>query len=274
MFFAFPSTQCYVFCFFPALSAYLCLTQHSVLIFVCQPQLYFFFHWHHCHWILGAVPTQYVSIAFLFLQSSSCAIVVGHWPAMDVVAWVEELKHTEALVQARPMLSQSLAMLLEQKLQGLQAKPHAKCLIDLYATLEASTLPQNLVQRLQGVVDKWANQSDKPLKTHMAPQQLDHLTNYLTKSDWESLAKKNSWDATHTLVSRLRKLGVCSLKESTKKVCVCSHPAASPDASWPKQAPLQLHLPNGGSLDPMLPSRQDTNTSRCTLFGQLPPSPK
>ena len=153
---------------------------------------------------------------------------------MSVQAWIEELSHTQVLVIARPQLGAQLATLLEQKLLGLGTKPQAKQMVDLYQALDNSTLPQPLVQNLQKVVDKWASQDDSNLKTQVAPQQLDNLSNFLTASDWQSLETKTSWEASHVLVARLRTLGVQALKESTKKVCVAIL--------------LHFHLKKGGKM--------------------------
>ena len=96
--------------------------------------------------------------------------------ATCVQAWVEELKHTQELVQARPNLCETLCNILEEKLQRL-AKPTAKVLLDLYSALEASSLPQNHVKALQSKVDQWSKEPDMALRVQLMPQQLDGLTN-------------------------------------------------------------------------------------------------
>ena len=138
----------------------------------------------------------------------------------SVQSLVEELHHTERLVQKRPQLAESLVTNLESKLTACgQLLPGD--LVALYQVLEDSQLQQNHVKALCGILDQKANGSiGGPMKTTLAPVSFDWPQNYLTKADWEALTKANSWQAIDILVSRYQSLGIHSVKESTKKAAI------------------------------------------------------
>lgn len=140
--------------------------------------------------------------------------------SFSVQSLVEELHHTESLVQKRPQLAESLVANLESKLTACGHLLPGD-LVALYQVLEDSQLQQNHVKALCAILDQKANGSiGGPMKTTLAPVSFDWPQNYLTKEDWEALDKANTWQAIDLLVSRYQSLGIHSVKESTKKAAI------------------------------------------------------
>ena len=138
----------------------------------------------------------------------------------SVQSLVEELHHTESLVQKRPLLAESLVTNLQSKLTACGHLMPGD-LIALYQALEDSQLQQHHVKALCSILDQKANGSiGGPMKTTLAPVSFDWPQNYLTKADWEALTKANSWQAIDILVNRYQSLGIHSVKESTKKAAI------------------------------------------------------
>lgn len=140
--------------------------------------------------------------------------------SFSVQSLVEELHHTESLVQKRPQLAESLVANLESKLTACGHLLPGD-LVALYQVLEDSQLQQNHVKALCAILDQKANGSiGGPMKTTLAPVSFDWPQNYLTKEDWEALDQANTWQAIGLLVSRYQSLGIHSVKESTKKAAI------------------------------------------------------
>ena len=131
-----------------------------------------------------------------------------------------EIEANEVLIQSRTgsqKLVDGLASQMVHKLQNLQGLTSTDAVL-LFDRLETSSLPEDMVTRLKDTLDQVLLQGNSAAKVTSMYQQLDTLQNYLTPSDWEKLSQQSMMEGTHTICSRLRKLGVVSLKESTKRV--------------------------------------------------------
>lgn len=110
---------------------------------------------------------------------------------------------------------------LEAKLQTFQLLQPSE-LVSLYQSLEVCTLPQDKVKHLQGIVDSKATGATPgaALKAMMVPQELTTVQNFLTNRDWNQVETLSMRQGIEIITQRLRSLGLCALKESTKRSCV------------------------------------------------------
>ena len=139
------------------------------------------------------------------------------WAANCVV---EELQAAEKLLDVRghqgPLATQLLNGLVS-KIQGVQ-NPSAADLVMLFEAINASKMPAHVKEKLGDSLDAASAQGLTAVKATVQPQQLCNITAYLTQSDWDALESQSMWAGTVTVATRLRKVGVHTLKEHTKKV--------------------------------------------------------
>ena len=138
-----------------------------------------------------------------------------------VPAIIEEIKSAELLLQTRKNvknLGDSLCSSLVYKIQGM-GKANPASLVGLYDAVTASTLQDSYKEALNNALDEIAvgGGSHLATKTQLAPQKIDNFHAYLTHQDWKMLEAQSMWQSTVTVATRLRKLGVVSLRESSKK---------------------------------------------------------
>lgn len=171
--------------------------------------------------------------------------------SFSVQSLVEELHHTESLVQKRPQLAESLVANLESKLTACGHLLPGD-LAALYQVLEDSQLQQNHVKALCAILDQKANGSiGGPMKTTLAPVSFDWPQNYLTKEDWEALDKANTWQAIDLLVSRYQSQCQGIHQES----CHWFGGLVASPKDW-QDSILHLHLPNGAAFHRCIPSEE------------------
>lgn len=134
-----------------------------------------------------------------------------------------EIQSLQTLLVARPGLADKKEALVDQlvwkmkHLEGLQAQE----LVELYETLEQSSLPQTVVQQLVAIVDDLAAGQSHGQASHLVNklQAIPTLHRYLTEKEFNQILQLNMWNGAVVLAKRMRALGMTSLKESSKKIC-------------------------------------------------------
>lgn len=152
---------------------------------------------------------------------AACYSTFCMWKVSD---FQSEIDSTCLLLQARPnvaVLQSNLGNGLVQKLKGIKNVPASE-IVKLYDVLQKSHLPNDLKTTLTDLLDgKAAGMETNSNNTVTSvSQKLDHVENYLTAGEQEALQRKSPWEGAAILSSRLRLLGVMSMKESTKKKAV------------------------------------------------------
>ena len=160
-----------------------------------------------------------------------------------VPAIIDEIKAAELLLQSRKQvksLADSLCTSLVSKIQGLGQAICAANLVGLYDAVTASSLDDRFKETLNKALDELAVAGGTQLatKTQMAPQKIDSFHCYLTPSNWKLLEAQSMWQSTVVVATRLRKLGVVSLRESSKK--------------WITGLLVQLDMNKTGEMQPYL----------------------
>eukprot|EP00435_Cladocopium_sp_Y103_P053393 s2140_g17.t1 len=146
---------------------------------------------------------------------------VSMWAVSD---FQSEIDSTCLLLQARPnvaVLQSNLGNGLVQKLNGIKNILTSE-IVQLYDVIQSSRLPNDLKASLTNLLDAKAAgmESNSNQKVTQQSQKCDHVENYLTAGEQEALQRKSPWEGAAILASRLRLLGVMSMKESTKKKAV------------------------------------------------------
>ena len=148
-------------------------------------------------------------------------------PAMvfTVQTFLAEMVATEELVKARngqdPSFLQAMGTQLQHKLDHMAALSHQDAVV-LFQALANSQLPEEVTTTLTKTVETKLIQGggNQASKTTMQAQELEHLQNYLTPSDWAKLEDTTMFQGVDTVVARLRSLGCTNAKECTKKATV------------------------------------------------------
>ena len=145
------------------------------------------------------------------------------WKVADVKS---ELEATELLLKTRPdieKIKSGLVTQLKHKLLNMTEIQAAE-LVELYNLFQSSSLPADVRNEMLDVLDNRAaaghNCETSAGKLCLVPQTLTALQHYLTADDISLCEKGSMWAGTEVLASRLRKLGVVSMKECTKKVSI------------------------------------------------------
>ena len=145
------------------------------------------------------------------------------WKVADVKS---ELEATELLLKTRPdieKIKSGLVTQLKHKLLNM-TEIQAAGLVELYNLFQSSSLPADVRNEMLDVLDNRAaaghNCETSAGKLCLVPQTLTALQHYLTADDISRCEKGSMWAGTEVLASRLRKLGVVSMKECTKKVSI------------------------------------------------------
>ena len=139
-----------------------------------------------------------------------------HWSVEDLV---KEINDIGSLYQIRPetQLLQQLQMQLLQKLEGV-ATLSAGGVITLTKCLDASPLPSDLKKSIMNAIDVTAMRNQAgPLRLGVAAQSLEHVWNYMSKSETEALRTMTTTDAVNMICMRLKAVGLRTMKEATKK---------------------------------------------------------
>ena len=140
----------------------------------------------------------------------------SHWSVDDLI---KELHDIGALFQTRPesKFLDQLKLQFLQKLEGVD-RMSAGNIIQLTKVLESSPLPADWKQQVQDAIDITAmRQQAGPLKLGTAPQSMEHVWNYMSKSEGKAMQTLCTTDAVTSICMRLRAIGLRSMKETTKK---------------------------------------------------------
>lgn len=145
------------------------------------------------------------------------------WTVADVK---NELGSISKLLQARPgvfELEGKLCCALKQKL-ALLAPMGPSDLVFCYEALKESQLPETMKTELIQLLDSLALQEasqQQLLATATMAQECLSFQKYLTASDIKSLRSASMWEGCITLATRMKLLGISSMKEGIKKTA-CS----------------------------------------------------
>ena len=117
-------------------------------------------------------------------------------------------------------MATSLVKQLEHKMKASSLTTTE--VLQLSQHLDESGLPDGCKDDLLAQCDQLVieNSHQSAVKLSLQAQTCDHLTNYLTASDWKAFKELPFWQAANVLIARLKKIGVKSLKESLKKRCI------------------------------------------------------
>lgn len=157
---------------------------------------------------------------------------MGSWQVSDLVA---ELQAMSTLLKARgdtagdSPLAASLLKALTSKLKAAK-EMSVNGLTEFMQACSTSSLPQSLIDQLlkevENVAMTMANADSfgfgPASKIQQVPQELLNVPSYLSVADWEKLEAMDMENGIQVLVSRLRKLGMRPLKETTKKACAAT----------------------------------------------------
>ena len=142
----------------------------------------------------------------------------SHWSVDDLIKEID-LDDIGALHETR-----SNSKLLDQlKLQFLQKLEVAHSLsagniIKLTKSLGSSSLPAEWKKQIHDAIDVTAmRQQAGPLKLGTAPQSMERVWNYMSKSESKALQNLRTTDAVSSTCMRLKAIGLRSMKEATKK---------------------------------------------------------
>ena len=141
---------------------------------------------------------------------------MGHWSIGD---FAKELSDIEQLYQIRNESSLVLELVnqLCLKLQSLH-QPGPAFALAMFKNIEAAQLPEGLKSKLVLQVEKSCSESSAgPLRVNCAPQSMPAPWNYMSTSEWAKLLQVSTMEAVQVIVARMRKAGIKSLKEDTKK---------------------------------------------------------
>ena len=144
----------------------------------------------------------------------------GHWTIEDIKS---EITAMETLLIARATLqSDCFFKSLLGKVESLNLRGPSDMVI-LYEMIEKSRLPTSLREKLQTLLDAKAINSvanSSTAKLTLVPQQCLGLQNYFTEKEHAALEGADMWKGCTIMASRMKKIGLMSLKECTKKMAV------------------------------------------------------
>ena len=140
-----------------------------------------------------------------------------HWKLEDFLA---ELGHMEQLAKLRPdgKAVHSMATNFTKKLEAAEHWS-SEAMVGLITKVNQTELPEEAKGLIHAVIDSLAASEGGHLKLTLSKQQVQNLAMYLTKSDWDEMAKGSQMHSIDILCKRLRAMGLSSMKEDTKKQC-------------------------------------------------------
>ena len=144
------------------------------------------------------------------------------WQVADLM---QEVDAMVALLSKRGKGCSHMATSLTDQLQKKMdsASLSTNEVLQLSDHLVAAGLPEACKDELLASCDKLAMKESHPssaVKLQLQQQNCQYLVNYLTAADWQSLQKEPLWPNVNVLVKRLKHIGVKSVKEGLKKLCL------------------------------------------------------
>ena len=137
--------------------------------------------------------------------------------------FLQELSSIQKLANLRPGtdMEANLAKQLQSRLEshkGWTAEQLCRMMEAVQACSLGDASKDNLLKSLEGLAcPTMAGQSQ--VKLQAKQQCLVSIQNYLGAKGWQQMSTSSLWDAAVILATRLRRLGLTSLKEETKKWC-------------------------------------------------------
>ena len=142
---------------------------------------------------------------------------MAQWCAKDFIA---ELSSIEKLVSMRPSSDIQPKLVTQLRDRLVHGRWTADELCSMVQSVGACSLSDMSKDTLLKALDDAACPtlaSQSQVKLTSKPQTLVQIFNYLSKQDWTRMASCSSWDSTVIMSERLKRCGLTSLKEETKK---------------------------------------------------------
>ncbi|OLP96222.1 hypothetical protein AK812_SmicGene21556 [Symbiodinium microadriaticum] len=142
---------------------------------------------------------------------------MAQWCARDFIA---ELSSIEKLVSMRPSSDIQPKLVTQLRDRLVHCRWTADELCSMVQSVGACSLSDISKDTLLKALDDAACPtlaSQSQVKLTSNPQTLVQIFNYLSKQDWTRMASFSSWDSTVIMSERLKRCGLTSLKEETKK---------------------------------------------------------
>lgn len=146
------------------------------------------------------------------------AALAHKWTPAD---FCNELRHVADLVHTRPssQIGQAALVNLKQRLQSVEHWAPSD-ITAVFEGIAGLNLPQQLQEDIMAGLDNLTLSNPSNMALQAKQQSLHHLPPYLTNADWNLLEKASEVDMRQVIASRLKALGIQSMKEETKKACV------------------------------------------------------
>ena len=132
----------------------------------------------------------------------------------------EDIKASAALIKQRgtegPFATQMVNAIMN-KIKGMDP-PGPADLVDLFQSVAASSFSEEQKDDMNKALEEIAVGISSAAKIQMVSQQMDHVCNYLTESDWAKVFEESMWQGTTTIAARLTKVGLIAPNEKTKKL--------------------------------------------------------
>ena len=144
-------------------------------------------------------------------------VLMAQWCARDFIA---ELSSIEKLVSMRPSSDIQPKLVTQLRDRLVHSRWTADELCSMVQSVGACSLSDISKDTLLKALDDAACPtlaSQSQVKLTSKPQTLVQIFNYLSKQDWTRMASSSSWDSTVIMSERLKRCGLTSLKEETKK---------------------------------------------------------
>ena len=144
-----------------------------------------------------------------------------HWTVGD---FCKELSHLEELAKL-PGMTTTLCTMVDGFIQKIHAAKQwdSQGIVSLLTKLELSTLADEAKEKIKDSMTKIAqavNGPEVPAPNPTNGNGFESLSPYLTNKDWEQLKKCSHLSSMQVLATRLRAIGLASLKEDTKKQAI------------------------------------------------------
>ena len=192
--------------------------------------------------------------------------------AWSVDDFLKEIEDMEALQKLRPnaLALPKLLETLEHKIKAIDSLTPS-LLLKLTEKLEASSLPTDLKSSLQEAVDQKAvDASAGALKLQAGCQILVSLWNYLSSKEWQMVQSAPYVEAVHVCVSRLRAVGVKSMKEQTKKHALSLLLHLMIQRGEPKPPPMEVYKLGNYLHDCFVSSKQPSLVAGFLRYPEKP----
>ena len=159
-----------------------------------------------------------VSLRVFHFCCSQISEIMARWTAED---FIQELSSIQKLASLRPGtdVETKLVVQLQDRMKhhpGWTADQLCKMIEAVTQSSLSGSNKDSLLKALDEAACPTVS-AQSQVKLTSKPQTLVQIFNYLSKEDWAKLECSSSWDSTVVMAERLRRCGLTSLKEETKK---------------------------------------------------------